>query len=164
MTNDERVWNGTWNVSSIQNDPRSTVTLCGVWPVAVARTDLDSHADSPCVGKNSLIVEKTGRSVNVSVALPSLGVTEAPIVTAAVTYDAPSGESYVVVINQALYFHEIDNNLIGPNMIRMNGVRVNDTPKSLVQHPTNDDHAIIFDDDGVRIPLSIKGVISYFPT
>ena len=129
-----------------------------------SRTELDSHADSPCVGHNTLVVSCTGKSVYVNVALPSMGSRKAPIVTAAVTYDAPDGERYVVIINQAIYFEELQHNLIGTNMVRMNDVNVNDRPKSLTTNPTDEDHALVFKRDGVTIPLLINGVISYFPT
>ena len=93
-----------------------------------------------------------------------MGSRKATIVTAAVTYDAPDGERYVVIINQAIYFEELQHNLIGTNMVRMNDVDVNDRPKSLTTNPSDEDHALVFKRDGVTIPLLINGVISYFPT
>ena len=50
---------------------------------------------------------------------------------------------------------------------RMNQVKVNDVPKFLKSQPSNDDHAVIIPHDALgpkRIPLSLHGIISYFPT
>ena len=160
LTSDTRVLDKSWRPDNIPRHVCSTnIAFNGD-----SRTELDSHADSPCVGHNTLVVSRTGKSVYVNVALPSMGSRKAPIITAAVTYDAPDGEQYVVIINQAIYFEELQHNLIGTNMVRMNDVDVNDRPKSLTTNPSDEDHALVFKRDGVTIPLLINGVISYFPT
>ena len=56
------------------------------------------------------------------------------------------------------------NNLIPPFMLRGMGVAVNDVPKIHKEDPTVDDHAITFLETGFRIPLSLWGIFSYFPT
>ena len=52
--------------------------------------------------------------------------------------------------------------------IRDNDVLVNDQPKHMVLNPTEEHHCIFVPQtarqESLRIPLSIKGVISYFPT
>ena len=58
----------------------------------------------------------------------------------------------------------MDHNLIPPFMLREMGVTVNDVPKIHKQDPTVDDHAITFAETGFRIPLSLWGIFSYFPT
>ena len=58
----------------------------------------------------------------------------------------------------------MDNNLIPPFMLREMGVSVNDVPKIHMEDPTVDDHAITFVETGFRIPLSLWGIFSYFPT
>ena len=49
----------------------------------------------------------------------------------------------------------------------MNGVLVNNVLKFLKDKPSNDDHAILIQDKKhglTRIPLSLRGIVSYFPT
>ena len=49
-------------------------------------------------------------------------------------------------------------------MIREEGIQVNDTPKIQVNDPTTSDHSIYFPETDFRIPLSLWGVFSYFPS
>jgi hypothetical protein len=49
-------------------------------------------------------------------------------------------------------------------MTREAGVIVKDTPKIQLDYPSEEDHAITFPETGFRIPLSLWGVSSYFPT
>ena len=61
-------------------------------------------------------------------------------------------------------------NLLSPMQLRDNDLRVNDEPKYMVPNPTDSHHAINIpligdnEDDSLLIPLSLKGVTSYFPT
>jgi hypothetical protein len=53
--------------------------------------------------------------------------------------------------------------------LRDNDLRVNDEPKYMALNPSNDHHAIVIPGKGdnateLRIPLALKGVISYFPS
>ena len=52
--------------------------------------------------------------------------------------------------------------------LRVNDVEVNERPKFLTRYPTDSSHAIIVPSEGcevrLTIPLSLKGVTSYFPT
>jgi hypothetical protein len=56
------------------------------------------------------------------------------------------------------------NNLIPPFVMREAGIGVYDTPKIQVAEPTTEDHSICFPETGFRIPLSLWGMFSYFPT
>eukprot|EP00957_Ditylum_brightwellii_P106591 8131952-Ditylum_brightwellii.AAC.1 len=58
----------------------------------------------------------------------------------------------------------MDHNLIPPFMMRESGITVNETPKIHKETPTVDDHAITFPYLGLRIPLELWVVFSYFPT
>jgi hypothetical protein len=70
---------------------------------------MDSHANMCCVGMGVMISNETYKSVKVSPFLKTLGsVTKVPIVTSAVAYDDPgSGDTFMLVIHQALYFKDI---------------------------------------------------------
>jgi hypothetical protein len=72
------------------------------------RAELDSHADTCGVNDTALILEYTGQEAEVSGFSPSLQTLEnIPIVKAAVAYDDPqTGETYILIINQALHFGE----------------------------------------------------------
>jgi hypothetical protein len=56
------------------------------------------------------------------------------------------------------------NNLLPPFVMREGGVQVYDTPKIQLAEPTAEDHSICFPETGFRIPLSLWGMFSYFPT
>ena len=43
-------------------------------------------------------------------------------------------------------------------------VVVYDTPKIQVENPTVEDHSIYFQETGLRIPLQLWGIFSYFST
>ena len=58
----------------------------------------------------------------------------------------------------------MQNNLIPPFMIREAGIIVNDTPKIQMDDPSAKDHSIYFPGEDFRIPLSLWGVFSFFPT
>jgi hypothetical protein len=49
-------------------------------------------------------------------------------------------------------------------MMREAGIIVRDTPKIHMEEPTKEDHALTFPETGFRIPLSLTGTFSFFPT
>ena len=131
-----------------------------------SRTELDSHADSPVVGKNTIILYKTEMTVNVTPFSDDFGMMpEVPVVHAAVAYDCPrTGATTILIINNALYIAEMEHNLIPPIMMRLNGILVDECPKFLCPSPTIDNHSIYFPVDKVRFPLDLHGTTSYIPT
>ena len=125
--------------------------------------ECDSHADTCCMGRGVMIVNKTDKTVKVTPFLKSLGsLTRVPIVSAAVAYDDPkSGEVIILIFHQALHMPELDHCLLCPMQLRLNDVVLNERPKFLTQRPTEEDHAMIIDD--LIIPLELDGVTSTFP-
>ena len=96
---------------------------------------------------------------------PQHGTMEIPIVDAAVQYDCPySGKPYILVIRNALHVPNMNNHLIPPFIMREAGIVVNDVPKIQVDDPDVSDHSIYFKEGNLRIPLSLNGIFSYFPT
>ena len=127
--------------------------------------ELDSHADSACVGKNCFILAQSGRTVDVSVFVGDMGIkTEVPIVTAAVAYIDTNGDTWVLVIHEALYFENLERDLLNPNQIRLQGNEVNESPKSMKRNPTPRDHTIYLHEADLVIDQDLYGVVSYFPT
>ena len=130
-----------------------------------SRTELDSHANMLVVGKHAYIIAKTGKKVDVSPFTPDYKPLTVPLVDATVKYDNPyDGKTYILVLRNALYVPSMDHNLIPPFMLWEMGVTVNDVPKIHKEDPTVNDHAMTFAETGFRIPLSLWGIFSYFPT
>jgi hypothetical protein len=87
-----------------------------------------------------------------------------PVVKAVTAYDLPSGKTIILCLNQALYFgKELNNTLLNPNQMRVNGVIVDECPISL-SYDGRSTHSLHFPDDDIRIPFEMHGCISYFPT
>ena len=130
-----------------------------------SHTEHDSHAIMTVVGKHAYIIADTGKKVDVSPFTPDYKPLTVPLVDATVRYDNPyNRKSYILVLRNALHVLSMENNLIPPFMLREMGVTVNDVPKIHKEDPTLDDHAITFVETGFRIPLSLWGMFSYFPT
>ena len=135
------------------------------------RTELDSHADSPVVGRNSLIMADSGQTANVTGFTKDLGkCLSIPIVTAAIAYsDEYTNKTSIIIIHNALHIKSMEHNLIPPFMMRLAGVEVDECPKFMCKNPTIRNHALYFpggkwDQDELRIPLQLHGTISYFPS
>ena len=130
-----------------------------------SHTELDSHANMPVVGKHAYIIAETGKKVDVSPFTLGYKPLTVPLVDAMVKYDNPyDRKTYILVLRNALHVPSMDHNLIPPFMLREMGVTVNDVPKIHKDDPTVDDHAITSAETGFRIPLSLWGIFSYFPT
>jgi len=128
--------------------------------------ELDSHADTTCAGANCVVIEYTGQVVDVTPynSAKYEPETNIPIVKAATAYTDSTGTTYILVVNQALYFPELTHSLLNPNQARTNGVIVEDCPKHLSHPDKPSSHSIYFPTEQVRIPLEMGGVISKFPT
>lgn len=90
-------------------------------------------------------------------------------VTAELAYDHPkTGVTYFLMFHQAILIPCMKVRLISPMQLRDNDIFVNDEPKSMALTPTNDHHCINIpeggDSEGLKIPLSLHGVTSYFVT
>ena len=135
------------------------------------RSEIDNHADTCVVGtKTALLIHDYDRPVKVHGYDDGVREIEAcRTVRAVIAYDHPeSGDTYMLVLHQAILIPQMENNLLCPLQMRDNDVRVNDEPKFMALTPTDNHHAIVIngsdqDQQQVNIPLSIRGVISYFP-
>ena len=130
------------------------------------RTELDSHADSPVVGKNCKILHYTGQQVNVAGFSDTLGECKSiPVVNCALAYDCTiTQQTYILLIYNALYMKTMEVNLIPPFLMRLNGIEVNECPKFMSSNPSIKDHSIYFPEHNERIPLQLQGIVSYFPS
>ena len=97
--------------------------------IFVGRTEMDSHADTIVAGRNTLLLAYTDRVCEVSPYSDEYEpMKDVPIVKAATGYTSYTGESYILVMNEALYMPKLDHTLINPNQLRHNGVMVQDSP------------------------------------
>jgi hypothetical protein len=128
------------------------------------RTGLDSHADTCVAGANTVPLWYTDCAVSVS---PFIGkyqpLSDVPIASVATAWDHPeTGETYILVLNEALYFGDrMNHSLICPNQLRDFGVIVNDVPT--FYDPTSS-HSIIVPTVDLELPLLMRGVFSYLDT
>ena len=131
----------------------------------VSALELDSHADSPVVGRKAFIIRRTGKRVNVSGFTNRLGKPiPVDVVDAAVLYDCEhTAKTFLMIIRNALYLKEMTVTLIPPMMMRLAGLDVNECPKFLAKHPSLHYHSIYFPDTDMRVPLRLYGIISYIP-
>ena len=130
-----------------------------------SRTELDSHANMPVVGREALVVEQSRRTVEVSPFTPDYKPIKVEVVNAIIQYDSPlDGKEYILVVKNALRVPSMSNNLIPPFIMRENGIMVNECAKIHCEDPTRHDHAIIFKGYDLCIPLRLHGVFSYFIT
>ena len=129
--------------------------------------DLDSHADTSCLGRGALILFDHETPVNVQGYDASLGTKEYKIVSGAIAYRHHlTGQQYHIVIHQAVHIVDLNHHLLCPMQVRMNGVTVNDCPKFLCPAPTLESHAIVATDEHgneIILPLLLNGVTSYLP-
>ena len=131
----------------------------------VIRMDLDSHANMPVLGKGAYVLADLDKACEVAPYHPGYDPIRIPMVDAAVKYESPfDGREYILVVRGALHVPSMDYHLIPPFMLREAGLQVRETPKIQLSNPTEEDHAIVFKETGLRIPLSLHGTFSYFPT
>ena len=109
------------------------------------RTELDSHADTCVVGKNTLIVHDYDRKVNVTGYDPNQPTAQSlRIVSADLAFDDQnSGEVIILVLNQAISIPHLEHNLVIPFQMRLNEFKVNDTPRFLTKKTTDETHTLV---------------------
>ena len=138
-----------------------------------SRSELDSHANMVVLGRHSRIEEgyevdnldKPGaRFASVQSFSPMTPLARLPVVNGCIAFRDADQNVSILHFTDALYDESADHNLIPPFILREAGWRVNDTPRFQCVNPTDESHCIISEDDALKIPLSLHGVFSYFPT
>ena len=118
-----------------------------------SRTELDSHANMPVIGMNAYILSKIGETVDVAPFTPDYKPISAELVDAALKYECPySGEIKILIIRRGLHAPSMTHNLLPPFMLREAGITINEVPKIHVTSPTEEHHAITFQETNFRIP------------
>ena len=136
--------------------------------VSSSKTELDSHANMIILGRHCFIISRSGKVIDVSTfAEAAGGLSQVPIVDAAIAYDCPRSEkTYILIVRNALYVESMEENLVPPFILREAGLIVNECPK---QHrpfgeATEDDHTIQHRESGLKIAMKIRSTFSYFDT
>jgi hypothetical protein len=110
--------------------------------------ELDSHADTCCAGANCVVIEYTGKVCNVvgfNHDSPNDELIGIPIIKTATAYDALTGETFIIVLSQALHLgNYLSYSLIFPNQLRHYGLVVDDVPRHLAPDPTSATHSIFY--------------------
>ena len=131
----------------------------------LSRTELDSHANMPVIGRNAYILSKIGEAVDVAPFTPDYKTISVELVDAALKYECPySGEVKILIIRRGLYVPSMTHNLLPPFMLREAGIHINEVPKIHVTSPTEEHHAFTFQETNFCIPLTLHGTFSCFPT
>ena len=130
--------------------------------VVHGQSELDSHADTIALGKNSIILSYTGRQCEVSPYADTYDSIKAvPIVTGATGYTSPvTGQRSILVFNEALWLgDQMQNTLINPNQLRYYGLLVKDDPYAI-----NEPMRIESENGDVILPLHSNGTVIYLDT
>ena len=130
-----------------------------------SRTELDSHASMPVIGKIAYILSIIRETVDVAPFTPDYKPIRVEMVDAALKYECPySGETKILIIRRGLHVPSISNNLLPPFKLREAGITINKVPKIHISSPTEEHHSITFQETNFQIPLSLYRTFSYFPT
>ena len=128
-------------------------------PGTVAENEMDSNADTTCLGPNFIILSNTQQIAQVYAYDPSLPPTEVPIVSGATAYDCEeTNTTYILVVHEALYYGtKLDHSLWNPNQVRSHGI-------PLLDNPFDPDRPLGIKLSDVFIPLRTKGTKLLFKT
>ena len=126
----------------------------------IGQCELDSHADTTVAGGNCCVLHYTGRECDVfpysEDYKPVQGV---PIVTAGTAWQSPfTGQTYILVFNEALHMPSLPNTLINPNQLRYFGTWVQDNP--VLDSPLH----LRTEDASFSMPLEMRGTTIFAVT
>ena len=126
------------------------------------KTELDSHANMPVVGKHVLVIRRHNVRCQVSSYNPTLGPNEHEVVDCAIRHDCPvTGDAIIGILYGALQVSQSEINLIPPFMLREAGWEVNDVPRIHCKEPCSIDHCLV-SPEGKRIYMTLRGTFSGF--
>ena len=144
----------------------ATVSSSGESDGGVSTTELDSHANMVVVGHQAHVFSHNNQFVNVQAFADEVkGLRDIPVDHAVIGYDCPySGETYILVVKNALCVPSMSHNLVPPFILREAGLEVNDKPKIHCEDPSVEDHSLFDEESGLRIPFTLDGTFTVFPT
>ena len=127
-------------------------------------TELDSHANMAVAGQDCTIIARSGHYATVTPFSGDLPVMErVEIGDVAIAFDDPfSGETFLLVMRNALLIPSMDHNLLPPFLIREASLFLDETPKFQSTQLSLENHTIHDEVTGLRIHLQLNGTFSYF--
>lgn len=118
-----------------------------------------------CAGKTAYIVGEHGKSASVQGFSPDLPSLDLQIVDCALMHECPYTQRKVILVaTGALHVPSLSHNLVHPFILREAGVKVDEQAKIHQDVPAEEHHSMYFPRLQLRVPLSLTGVFSCFPT
>ncbi len=126
--------------------------------------ELASHANTCVLGCDASIILDYQQPVSVVGYDKSLGSKTYQTVSGVVAYDDPQTRRMLHLIIKAIHIPHLDHHLLCPMQCHVNDVTVNDLPKFLAAHPTDQTHALTINDpknplQPAILPLTLRGVM-----
>ena len=107
--------------------------------------ELNSHADSPVLGSEALIIRTHDTKVRFNGFKPALVPKAVYVVDATVAYECELTEKVLImVIRNGLHLKEMNHNLLSLFIMRLSGLEVNEKPKFMTRNPTTKQHLVYF--------------------
>ncbi len=127
-------------------------------------TELDSHANMAVAGRDCTIIARSGHYATVTPFSEDLPVMEkVEIGDVAIAYNDPfSGETFFLVMRNALLIPSMDHNLLPPFVVQESLLFLDKTPKFQSTALLLENHTIHDEKTGLRIHLQLNGTFSYF--
>ena len=69
-----------------------------------------------------------------------------------------------MIIRNVLHQKKMKRNLLSPFTMRLAGLEVNEQPNFMTRNPTTNHHLVYFNNNNIRLPLGIKGIVSFLLT
>ena len=156
-----RIWTGSRR--QIENVKRKRGVDNDIYPNA-CQTDMDSHADTHCFGRNFRPIHWTGQECSVAPFLSEYSQQEnIQICTGATAFTLDTGEVIILLFGQGLWFgNRMEKSLINPYQVRAFGIPLCDDPTDLNRQLGIEGN----DDCFIRMEMfgSTCGFISRYPT
>ena len=130
-------------------------------PGVASTCEIDSHADTCCMGRNFVPLYFTEEVVDVTPFTDRYtALRDVPVAGGATHIQLDDGSEYILVVHQGLWFgEELDVSLLNPYQLRAHGVHVWDNPCD-TRHPLS-----LYDPQlSLRIPMEMVGTFCSFST
>ena len=116
------------------------------------------------IGKQAFVFIHSGQYANVRAFTDEFkGIPKVPIVDVVITYDCPQyGQTYLLVVRNALCVPSMEHNLIPPFILRESGLVLRDTQKIHYNIPSAEDHSLFDKGTGLQITFTLDGMFSVF--
>ena len=70
----------------------------------------------------------------------------------------------IMIIINGLHLKEMKHNLLSPFIMPLYGLELNEQSKFMKRNSTTNQYSIYIKDNDIRLPLAIKGIVSFLLT